>query len=120
MAKKSRNTRSCTKEEDKVKKLQRKYEEAKHEIKRLRNIIKRTNPTKLKEFLESSDESYKYNRPDKPERDSCPKCHGFKVSIMNFSRSDGDFKIVFCKADHCKHRSPMIKVENTDIINTQE
>ena len=111
---KGRQTRSCIKEENKVKKLQRKYEEAKHEIKRLKNIIKRTNPTKLKEFLESSDESYKYNRPDKPKRDACPKCHGYKVSIMELNRRDGKFKVLFCKADHCKYRSTLMPSNDTD------
>ena len=113
-------SRTPHKEETKTKKLQRKYEEAKKEIKRLRNIIKRINPEKLNDVVKDPRQEYRYSKEEKPQREACPKCHGYKVKVMEFTRRDGKYKITFCQAEHCQHRSPMTKVEETESNSEQE
>lgn len=125
MGKTKRQPKNCQREESQIKRLQRKYDEAKHEIKRLRNIIKRTNPERLREMLESEqrkhDNNQEVSKQQKPERGPrCPKCQGFKLTPITFTRPDGTFTITICKADHCGHRSPPVKVVETESISTHE
>lgn len=126
MGKTRNKSRSCQKEESQLKRLQRKYDEAKHEIKRLRNIIKRTNPERLREMLETDQRTHEENQekqPKQPPRERgprCPKCHGFKLTPITFTRPDGTFTITICKADHCGHRSPPVKSVETESKSTHE
>ncbi len=125
---KSRNKqqRSCDKEETQLRKLQRQYDEAKKEIKRLKNIVKRTNPDRLRELNELEErrrENNKFEDAQPKEKKSngprCTKCEGFKVKLLTFTRADGSFVITICEADHCNHRSPPVKVQTDSNSNCE-
>lgn len=116
--------RTYDKDESKDKRLQRKYDEAKKEIKRLRNIIKRIHPEKLRDAMEGRvdqrDPETKTFKVDNNNEKRCEKCNSTNIKSVTVNRLDGPHEITFCLNEDCKHRSSMRRVTNTDSKNNQD
>lgn len=99
--------------EDRLKKENR---QLKREVKRLRNLLNRCNPTRV-EYLEGlADEQRKFDKTIKRERDRarekwlCHECGRGYMMPRIFKRKDGDFYYRLCNNEECEHRTKMKKL----------
>lgn len=114
-----RNNRNCEREESESNKLRRKYDEAKKEIKRLRNIIKRVSPDRLREAFEKDDhEEIPQPAPRREKRQECPKCFSYEVKTIDVNRLDGKFSLTIC--NQCGHRSTLTRQKQTNTDSIKE
>lgn len=110
--------RTYDKEEKKNKKLRRKYEEAKREIKRLRNILKRVHPDRFREAMECSKVSLsQQDATPAPTKPRCERCGTEDIKTIEINRLDGLHEITICQSINCGYKTPMKKVADTDSKN---
>ena len=125
--KKQRNKHQNKKEQNKINrlrleinKLKEQNDELRHENRELTKQLhmKALTPEKRKYLKDTRAdrrlETSKAKNEANANKIPCPKCRGYRVDKIEFKRHDGEFYILFCRNECCKHRTRLLPAESDD------